>query len=372
MSAPRFTLCGRRDVCTEMAAGDQLLIDGRLVEIEDTSGSLTFEGIENEESILVDRQTGLSIRALSDSLDVFYRIRFSLKLRANDVIRIGLVRFEVHRFNHSSASVQGIRPSMEDEDFCRDGVNGERISMFSVYDGHGGMEASKFLRSNFHKYFSHHLFSSTAGRGDINTSLFESFKQSDQELLEHIKERGLSMGVGAVVNTVVIDEEGNFFCANLGDSRAVIGLNGGRVVELSRDLKPGVPEEADRIRRCGGFVSSGTRVNGRLAVSRAIGDFEYKTSTVGLDHMVSAIPEIRIHKRTGQERFLIIACDGLYDVMTSRDVATFIEDRIGSFVMKNIEPDPSQICIDIITECVIKRGTTDNVTIILIFLRSFI
>jgi protein phosphatase 2C family protein 2/3 len=350
-----------------LVSGDQLLLDGRLVEIEGFESSLSFEGIENHGGLIIKHnEEKLSIRTVGDSVEAFFKIRTSFRLRPNDIIRVGLIRFEVHRFNHSSVSVQGIRPSMEDEDFARDGLNASHLSMFSVYDGHGGFDASKYLRSHFHKYFSATLENS---QGDITSSLVEAFHICDRELLQIVKERGLSMGVGSVVNTVIIDEKGNFICANLGDCRAIIGLDAREIVELSRDLKPGLPEEIERIVRCGGFVSSGNRVNGRLAVSRAIGDFEYKSETGEM--MVSSVPEVRVHKKTGKERFLIIACDGLYDVMSSREVVGFIDDRIASFLSKNIEPDPSQICVDLVTECVIKRGTSDNVTIILALLRPF-
>ena len=63
-------------------------------------------------------------------------------------------------------------------------------------------------------------------------------------------------------------------CANAGDSRTVLGKNG-RAVEMSEDHKPENRGEMERIQRSGGFVEEG-RVNGMLALSRALGDFEYK------------------------------------------------------------------------------------------------
>jgi protein phosphatase 2C family protein 2/3 len=369
----------RPDFSSLVVLGDKLLLDGKLVEVEDTgSGSVnhTFDGIENAEYLLVEasnNQTGLHLRTTTERVDAFRCIRTPLKLRPNDVIRVGLLKFEVYRYNSASVSVQGIRPSMEDEDFCRDGLfltESRMVSMFNVYDGHGGSDASKFLRTRFHKVFQESFISDPGKR--ISAALLETFERCDSELLSLVRDKGLSTGVGAVVNSVVIDTDGNFYCANLGDCRALIGIDGGGVVELSRDLKPLVPEETERIKRCGGFVSSGNRVNGRLAVSRAIGDFEYKANLAesgkGRETMVSAVPEIRCYRSQGIERFLVIGCDGLYDVMRSEDVVGFINDRISSFVARNQEPDPSQICVDLVTECVIKRGTSDNVTIILVLL----
>jgi serine/threonine protein phosphatase PrpC len=227
------------------------------------------------------------------------------------------------------------------------------------------------LRQRFHEFFIQSVADS--GSDYIGENLIRTFRKCDEELFSIAKEKGLSMNVGAVVNSVVIDQRGNIYCANLGDCRSVLSVDGNKIVELSRDLTPAVPEEADRIRRCGGFVSSANRVNGRLAVSRAIGDFEYKSDISGDgENMVSSVPEIRMHVSDGSERFIVMGCDGLYDVMTSKDVVNFVEDRISQFVNKGQHPDPSQICVDLVTECVIKRGTTDNVTVIVILLKDFI
>ena len=243
--------------------------------------------------------------------------------------------------------------------------------MFNVYDGHGGFDASRFLRNRFHRIFSDNFNSE-----NFSKSILATFQKCDEELLHLVQSKGLSTGVGSVVNSVLIDRKGRFICANLGDCRAILAMNDGSLVELSRDLKPLLPEETERIKRCGGFVSNANRVNGRLAVSRAIGDFEYKANLVesgkNCETMVSNVPEVRCHVGTGNESFLLIACDGLYDVMSSRDVVSFINDRIASFVARNQEPDPSQICVNLVTECVIKRGTGDNVTIILVILHPFL
>ena len=67
------------------------------------------------------------------------------------------------------------------------------------------------------------------------------------------------------------------YCANAGDSRTVM-CERGQAVELSFDHKPDLPEERNRIMKAGGEVVEG-RVNGMLALSRAIGDFDYKILT---------------------------------------------------------------------------------------------
>ena len=74
--------------------------------------------------------------------------------------------------------------------------------------------------------------------------------------------------------TVVLITRTQMICANAGDSRTVL-CKGGRAVNMSEDHKPENSGELSRIQRSGGFVEEG-RVNGMLALSRALGDFEYK------------------------------------------------------------------------------------------------
>ena len=87
-------------------------------------------------------------------------------------------------------------------------------------------------------------------------------------------------------------------CINIGDSRAVLSRKG-RAVSLSVDHKPYSPAEQQRIKEAGGFVSL-NRVQGKLAVSRAFGDFFYKPvsqkgdSNYAADIVISQ-PEIRVH-----------------------------------------------------------------------------
>ena len=83
-------------------------------------------------------------------------------------------------------------------------------------------------------------------------------------------------------------------CANAGDSRTVMS-RGGRAKDMSEDHKPDNSGELSRIQRSGGFVEEG-RVNGMLALSRALGDFEYKSNpqVLAKDQAVSAFPEVRI------------------------------------------------------------------------------
>lgn len=108
---------------------------------------------------------------------------------------------------------------------------------------------------------------------------------------------------------------------NAGDSRAVFAKKVGDkvvAVEMSVDHKPELPEERLRIERAGGFVED-NRVKGILNLSRSLGDLEYKndTSIALKDQMLTAMPDIRKEKIGPDSQFLILACDGIWDCLTS-------------------------------------------------------
>lgn len=110
--------------------------------------------------------------------------------------------------------------------------------------------------------------------------------------------------------------------ASVGDSRSVLGSDS-RVISFTEDHKPNLLEERRRIENAGGFVQF-NRVNGELAMSRAIGDFRYKPSDKELakhEFMVIAYPDIAIHRRTKDDRVMILACDGVFDVLSNDEVS---------------------------------------------------
>ena len=112
-------------------------------------------------------------------------------------------------------------------------------------------------------------------------------------------------------------------CANAGDSRTVLAKNG-IAVDLSVDHKPDDVNEMRRIQNAGGFVEDG-RVNGMLALSRALGDFEYKNNPMfkAKDQVVSAFPDVKIVPITSDAQFVLLACDGIWDVKTSQEAITY-------------------------------------------------
>ena len=154
--------------------------------------------------------------------------------------------------------------------------------------------------------------------------------------------------------------------ANCGDSRCIL-LRGGEVVEMSDDHKPYNDEEQRRIEAAGGSVTM-RRVNGDLAVSRALGDFSYK-----LQHhlppeaqQVSAEPEIRVVERSpGADQFLLLACDGIWDVMSNGEAGAWL---LSSATDGGLG-EPVELAASLVDEC-LARGSRDNMSAVVVAFKA--
>mmetsp|Transcript_27578 Transcript_27578/g.73491 ORF Transcript_27578/g.73491 Transcript_27578/m.73491 type:complete len:660 (+) Transcript_27578:201-2180(+) len=298
-------------------------------------------------------------------------------LQPHDTLRVGSLEFQVLRFNSAVYSEQGFRATMEDEEILLQDLatsNWRHCSFFGVYDGHGGRECVTFVRQRLHMNFVAALHArggldkSSQVHHDICDSLAQGFRETDRQFLSWAQStEGVNGGSGcaAVVACIV---GGWIWCANLGDSRALL-CRDGRAVELSLDHKPDREDEAERIESAGGFVSF-RRVLGRLAVSRAFGDEEYKAvpdknggGDIG-NPLVIADPEIRLERVTPEDDFLLMACDGLFDVFGSQEAVDFIYGRLSA--MPPNEQDPMRAVQDIVHEAIHGRRSRDNVTALLV------
>ena len=132
----------------------------------------------------------------------------------------------------------------------------------------------------------------------------------------------LAFTAGCTANVVLVTES-MIYCANAGDARSVL-CEKGKAIDLSKDHKPDVPMERSRVVAAGHYVEEG-RVDGVIAISRAIGDWEYKSSTAPPEKMaVSGVPEISKTEITSNSNFIICACDGIWDCMTSQQAVDFV------------------------------------------------
>jgi len=144
--------------------------------------------------------------------------------------------------------------------------------------------------------------------------------------------------------------------ANAGDCRAVLGKRG-RAVELSRDHKPSCTVERLRIENLGGTVFDGY-LNGLLAVARAIGDWHMKGSK-GSACPLTPEPEFREVRLTEEDEFLIIGCDGLWDVMSSQFAVSMVRKEL-------MEHNDPQRCSRELVQEALRRDCCDNLTVVVV------
>ncbi|XP_028676149.1 protein phosphatase 1G [Erpetoichthys calabaricus] len=181
------------------------------------------------------------------------------------------------------------------------------------------------------------------------------------------EEPGSDSGTTAVVALI----RGNqLIVANAGDSRCVVSENG-KAVDMSYDHKPEDEVELARIKNAGGKVTLDGRVNGGLNLSRAIGDHFYKRNKnlPPDEQMISALPDLKVLTLTDTHDFMVIACDGIWNVMSSQEVVDFISERL--LKEKKKETSLSSIVEELLDQCLAPDtsgdGTgCDNMTCIIV------
>ncbi|XP_028258342.1 protein phosphatase 1G isoform X2 [Parambassis ranga] len=158
----------------------------------------------------------------------------------------------------------------------------------------------------------------------------EDSEDEDEEMclpgMDGKEEPGSDSGTTAVVALI---RGKQLIVANAGDSRCVVSEHG-KAVDMSYDHKPEDELELARIKNAGGKVTMDGRVNGGLNLSRAIGDHFYKRNKAlpPEEQMISAMPDVKVLTLNEEHDFMVIACDGIWNVLSSQEVVDFISERI--------------------------------------------
>jgi serine/threonine protein phosphatase PrpC len=286
------------------------------------------------------------------------------------------------------SGMQGYRKEMEDQ-HIHTRLNSAPDHLFlGVFDGHGGKGCAIYVcgtdpnRSAEDKCLYEILEETTewkdyiaSGKGGaskdiklLENALVAAFKEIDTRMQAYVKEnpyKAYTFG-GCTAVTVMITPEW-IVCANAGDSRATMSKVRGPALTLSEDHKPTNPEEQARIEKAGGYVSNG-RVDGNLAVSRGLGDFEFKMDAHinGQEaQRVSCIPEFFKYPRDVEnEEMIIIACDGLWDVFSNQDAIDLVRG-----IWNDGEKDIQKVAEEMIDLAMFK-GSEDNISAIIVKLKG--
>jgi len=242
------------------------------------------------------------------------------------------------------------RRRMEDAHRIEDGFNGDPSSgFFAVYDGHGGKEAANFSSENLHKVFAEELNKETnvyENPEKVIEVLKRTYLATDEKLKTSVPTHH-----GCTSVTVLVTGKGEnrqLFAANVGDARAVL-CRDGKAIRLTEEHKASDATEAKRITDAGGFIIHG-RVNGQIIITRSLGDHLMKEFIIG-------DPYTSYEKLTDKDTWLIVACDGLWDVVEDQPAV--------DFVLEHATLSASEISKKLLVKA-LQDGTTDNLSIMVV------
>ncbi|ESQ46679.1 hypothetical protein EUTSA_v10000194mg [Eutrema salsugineum] len=262
----------------------------------------------------------------------------------------------------------GSRSSMEDAYLCLDNFmdsfglkNSEEgpSAFYGVFDGHGGKHAADFACHHIPRY----IVEDQEFPSEINKVISSAFLQTDTAFSEACALDG-SLSSGTTALAAILFGR-SLVVANAGDCRAVLSRQG-KAIEMSKDHKPMSSKERRRIEASGGSVYDGY-LNGQLNVARALGDFHMEGMKKKKDGSnggpLIAEPEIMSTKLTEEDEFLIIGCDGVWDVFMSQNAVDFARRRLQ-------EHNDPVMCSKELVEEALKRKSGDNVTAVVVCLQS--
>jgi len=244
-------------------------------------------------------------------------------------------------------TTKGNRPTMEDASVLLYPFKSSCSMFLGVFDGHGGVNCSNYL-SNILPSEIQKLTKLSKALLPSEEMMQKVFYSTDQQWLELAKNKSLEDGSTALCLAL---DGSDIIVANCGDSRAIL-YQGGRIIPLTRDHIPEDNEEKQRITKLGGSVIGG-RLQGKLGVSRAFGNCEFKEAK----YLVSD-PEIKEVNVESDAQFLVLGCDGLYEKFTNDEIVCFIKNKMASKPLEEVIKELVDEALD--------RGTDDNITVIVV------
>ncbi|KAM9836478.1 protein phosphatase Mn(2+)-dependent 1K [Aulostomus maculatus] len=264
-------------------------------------------------------------------------------------IRYGKAIPQVSLSRVGSASVLGLRKQNEDR-LCVARIH-DNLLYFAVFDGHGGPYAANYCYTFMEKFIRDALDKEE----DLEKVVKKAFLDTDKSLHKHLScfDNASFLSAGTTATVALLRDGVELVVGSVGDSRAML-CRKGRASMITKDHTPDRKDERQRIQRFGGFVTWNSvgvaNVNGRLAMTRSIGDFHLKRSGV------IAEPETqRLTVQHANDSFLALTTDGVTFLLSDQEIC----DIIGQC------SDPTEAA-DIITQQALQYGSEDNATVVVV------
>ncbi|KAH9415371.1 Protein phosphatase 1L, partial [Dermatophagoides pteronyssinus] len=329
---------------------------------------------------------------------------------------------QFHSERSGAYSIQGRRHNMEDCFRIHNQIGLELgIEYYAVFDGHGGQNAAihadKEIYDSIVRRIKNHVYhqdseqmcsekklssslmigeqqqSKSENTCDIQTNnnrfasltmsemkkiLNEEIISVDKQLVETFQRRSDISGSTALI-AIRLLQSNKLLVANVGDSRGILCDSKGATIPLSFDHKPYQLKEYRRILEAGGYISlKGVyRVNGILAISRALGDYPLKDNRLIIpdpDILTFDLNELK-------PKFMIMATDGFWDTFSNENAVQFVQQELSSSRYNNHSLNESSssndgsIALEIakkLAKEAYNRESYDNITVIVVFFDDFV
>lgn len=239
----------------------------------------------------------------------------------------------------------------ENEDRFQVSQMTDSIMYFAVFDGHGGPEAADFCE----KYMESFIKDIASKEENLEKVLSKAFLEVDKAFARdlHFFPNSPATNAGTTATVALLRDGIELVVASVGDSRAML-CRRGKALKLTEDHTPERKDEKMRIKKTGGFITWNSlgqpNVNGRLAMTRSIGDFDLKNMGVIAEPETKVISLHHVH-----DSFLCLTTDGINFIMNSQEICNVI----------NQSNDPKEAA-QRISEQALQYGSEDNSTIIVV------
>lgn len=278
---------------------------------------------------------------------------------------------------------QGRRPYMEDRHVIKKDVLGDYRSgpcgFCAVYDGHNGEKCADIAAKHLHERFVDEYLQ-VVRTCSVQMPAEQRMRRAFECAFEKVDAAVLNSGIRAGSTALgIVCYDGVLYSANAGDTRAVLARKSNKdglvAIRLSDDHKPNLPDESVRIISAGGNVEfragcwrvTHSSLSMALAVSRALGDRDFKRPYP----LVSAVPDVRSHTLTEEDSFVILASDGLWDVMTDEKAVKIAEKEMEAvFERQGSNELAAATAARTLTNSALEMGSEDNITVVVAMISS--